>query len=275
MKIYFEADKGIDGVIPTAEPEAQQAAQPAQPEAQPEQKPEVPAWLSQLPKELREDKEKAGRISTFKTIADLANEFIKADDERKTALHLPTKDSTDEEVKAFFTRLGVPEKAEDYALSDYDLDPEAIKKSKEIFMAAAHKSALSKKQAANMWQSQVALYKAVSQINEAQAQKVKDSFEPAYNKLLEAEYPEATERDKAIKGELAVVTKWTQEQGIGQKLIDSGLVYDAEFMHKLADYIKSNSPGQFIQGKGGEPPKNNHGGAFDNYSEDFLKAVGE
>lgn len=274
MKIFFDIDNGIDNLIPGNEPPAEPGKGGQTPPAEPP-KPEVPAWHSQLPKEMRENAELTGRISGFKTIADLTNEFIKADDERKTALHLPTKDSTDEEVKAFFTRLGVPEKAEDYALSDYDLDPEAIKKSKEIFMAAAHKSALSKKQAANMWQSQVALYKAVSQLNEAAQQKVKDAFEPQYNKLLEAEYPEPTEREKAIKGEMAVVTKWTQEQGIGQKLIDSGLVYDAEFMHKLAGYIKSNSPGQFIQSKGNEPPKNNHGGAFDNYSEQFLKAVGE
>ena len=270
MKIFLDADNGIDNIIPAAEPEVQ-AEQPAENK---ETKPETPAWHSQLPKEMRENADVIGRISGYKTIADLANALIKSEDAGKDALHLPTKDSTDEEVKAFFTKLGVPEKAEDYALSDYDLDPEAIKKSKEIFMAAAHKSALSKKQAANMWQSQVALYKAVSQLNAEAQQKVKDGFEPQYNKLLEAEYPEATEREKAIKGELGTVTKFAQELGIGKALAESGLVYDAEFMHKLAGYVKSNSPGEFIQSKGNEPAKDNHGGSFDNYSDAFLKAAG-
>jgi len=261
--IYLGADTGIDDIIPEAEPEAQ-------PEV--EAKPEAPAWHSQLPKELRENAEFTGRISSFKTIGDLANAYIKSEDSGRNALHIPTKESTQEEVKAFFTKLGVPEKPSDYALSDYDLDPESIQKSKEIFMAAAHRSALSKRQAENMWMSEVAMYKAISKLNAEQSQKVKDAFEPSYGKLLEAEYPEESERKRVIKDELATVTKWTQEQGIGKALAESGIFYNAEVMHKLAQYIKSNSP-EFVEGKKA-PEQKPTGGVFDNYSEQFLNAVG-
>ena len=266
--IYMDADTGLDAVIPQAEPESTPA------EKSEETKPEAPAWLSQLPKEMRENKDVADRISGYKTIADLANAFIKADDDGKTALHVPTKESTPEQVKEFFKKWGVPETPGDYNLSDYDIDPETIKKSKLIFAQAAHKSALTKRQAENMWMSEVAMYKAVSQLREEADQKVKDAFEPQYSKLLEAEYPEESERKKVIKEELAVVTKWTQEQGIAKKLVESGLVYDAEVMHKLAGYIKSNSAGGFVQGKKAPEQQRPSGGMFDNYSQAFLDAVG-
>lgn len=267
MNIYYDADNGLDAVIPAAEPEPQAEAK------EPEQKAEAPAWLSQLPKDMRENAELSGRISGFKTIADLANAYIKSDDSQKNALHIPTKESTPEEMKAFFTTLGVPEAPTDYNLSDYDVDADAIRKNKELFMAAAHKSALTKRQAQNLWMHEVAMYKAVSQLRAEAEQKYKDSFEPQYDKLLEGEYPEATERKKAIKDELAVVTKWTQDQGIGKALIESGLAYNADVMHKLARYIKSNSP-EFVQGKSAPEQQRIQGGMFDNYSADFLKASG-
>ena len=268
IRIYYDADNGLDAVIPAAEPDTAQEAQEPQADAP---KAEAPAWLSQLPKDMRENM--AESLSGFKTIADLANDWKRSKESEKNALHIPTKDSTPEEMKAFFTTLGVPEKASDYALSDYDLDPESIQKSKEIFMAAAHRSALTKRQAENMWMSEVAMYKAISKLNEQQSQKVKDAFEPSYGKLLEAEYPEESERKKVIRDELATVTKWTQEQGIGKALVDSGLAYNAEVMHKLARYIKSNSP-EFVQGKSTPEQQRVQGGMFDNYSPDFLKASG-
>jgi len=260
---------GIDNFIPKDNPDDK--GKPQEPD---NQKPENPAWTSQLPKETRENADIMKRISGHKNIVDLVNALIASEDAGKDALHVPTKDSKPEEVKEFFKKLGVPEKASDYALSDYDLDTESIKKTKEIFMEAAHRSALSKRQAENMWMSQVALYKAVVQINEAEAEKQKAAFEPAYSKLLEAEYPEATERDKAMKSEMALITKFSQELGIGKALADSGLANNAEVMHKLAGYVKSHTP-DFIQG--GKAPQAKHPahkGKFDDYSPQFLEAAG-
>ena len=261
---------GIDSFIPKDNPDGQGNPQePAEP-----QKPENnPAWTSQLPKETRENAEVMKRISGHKNIVDLVNALIASEDAGKDALHVPTKDSKPEEVKEFFKKLGVPEKASDYALSDYGLDSESIRKTKEIFMEAAHRSALSKRQAENMWMSQVALYKAVVQINDAEAEKRKAAFEPAYSKLLEAEYPEATERDKAMKSEMALVTKFAQELGIGKALAESGLANDAEAMHKLAGYVKSHTP-DFIQGGKAPQKQPEHKGKFDNYSPQFLEAAG-
>ncbi len=267
-RIFYDADNGLDAVIPAAEPEPQ--TEEAKTETK-EAKPESPAWMSQLPKEMRES---MTELNGFKTIADLANDWKKSKDSEKNALHIPTKESTPEQMKEFFTRLGVPEAPTDYNLSDFDVDADAIRKNKELFMSAAHKSALTKRQAQNLWMHEVAMYKAVSQLRAEAEQKHRDAFEPQYDKLLEAEYPEESERKKAIKDELAVITKWTQEQGIGKKLADSGLAYDAEVMHKLAQYIKSNSAGGLVQGKSAPDQQRIQGGAFDNYSAEFLKASG-
>ena len=268
LRYYMDADNGLDNIIPSAEPETQATEQTEAPKV------EAPAWHSQLPKEMRENAELTGRISGFKTIADLANAYIKADDDGMNALHVPTKESSDEEVKAFFTKLGVPDSPNDYNLSDYDVDAEAIKRDKELFMAAAHKSALTKRQAQNLWMHEVAMFKAVSQLRAEADTKIKEAFEPSYNKLLEAEYPEETARKKAIKEELAVITKWTQEQGIGKALTESGIVYNAEVMHKLAQYIKSNSPEGLVQGKKAPEQQRVQGGMFDSYSPAFLEAAG-
>jgi hypothetical protein len=45
-------------------------------------------------------------------------------------------------------------------------------------------------------------------------------------------------------------------------------------MHKLAKYIKSNSPEGLVQGKSAPEQQRIQGGMFDNYSADFLKASG-
>ena len=270
IRIFYDADNGLDAVIPAAEPENAPQAEAQEPQAD-APKAETPAWLSQLPKDMRESM--AESLSGFKTIADLANDWKKSKDSEKDALHIPTKESTPEQVKEFFRKWGVPETPTDYNLSDYDVDADAIQKNKELFMAAAHKSALTKRQAQNLWMHEVAMFKAVSQLRAEAEQKYRDSFEPSYSKLLEAEYPEETERKKAIKDELGVVTKWTQEQGIGKALTESGIVYNAEVMHKLAQYIKSNSP-EFVQGKAAPQQQRIQGGMFDNYSPDFLKASG-
>ena len=270
-RIFYDADNGLDAVIPAAEPEPQAEQPKAEPQETKEAKPESPAWMSQLPKEMRES---MTELNGFKTIADLANDWKRSRDSEKDALHIPTKESTPEQVKEFFKKWGVPDTPTDYNLSDYDVDAEAIKKNKELFMAAAHKSALTKRQAQNLWMHEVAMFKAVSQLRAEAEQKYKDAFEPQYEKLLEAEYPEETARKKAIKDELAVVTKWTQDQGIGKALIESGIAYNADVMHKLAKYIKSNSPEGLVQGKSAPEQQRIQGGMFDNYSADFLKASG-
>ena len=269
--IYFEEDGvGVDQFIPEEKPTEEPAAEASE---QKEEKVELPAWTSQLPKDTRENAEVMKRIAGHKNIVDLVNAYIASDDAGKNALHIPGKDSKPEEVRAFFTKLGVPEKPGDYNLPDYDLEPESIAKSKELFMAAAHRSALTKRQAENMWMSEVAMFKAAGQISADKQQKIKDAFEPQYSRLLEAEYPEETARKKVMKEELAAVTKFAQEQGIGKALAESGIVYNPEVMHKLAAYIRSNSP-EFIQGKKAPETQKASGGMFDNYSSAFLEAVG-
>lgn len=265
-----DAGAGIDNLI-APETETKEEVK----EEVKENKPELPAWTSQLPKDLRDNADIMGRISGYKTIADLANAYVKSEDAGKDALHVPGKDSTEEERRAFFTKLGVPEKASDYNLSDYDLDPETLKKSKDIFMEAAHRSALSRRQAENLWMSEVAMFKAASELKATAEAKTKASFEPQYHKILEAEYPEQTEREKVIKGELGAVTKLAQELGIGKALADSGLIYDAEVMHKLAGYIKANEGGDIVAGGKAPAPKAERRGMFDTYNEQFLKAAGE
>ena len=105
MLYFYDADNGLDAVIPAAEPEPQAEQPKAEPQETKEAKPESPAWMSQLPKEMRES---MTELNGFKTIADLANDWKRSRDSEKDALHIPTKESTPEQVKEFFKKWGVP-----------------------------------------------------------------------------------------------------------------------------------------------------------------------
>lgn len=69
-----------------------------------------PAWMGQLPADLKADEE----LGKFSTIGDLAKHFKELNGKLSGSVKLPTKESKPEEVAAFHAALGRPESAEKY-----------------------------------------------------------------------------------------------------------------------------------------------------------------
>ncbi len=232
--------------------------------------PKDPAWMSQLPKEMRENKDYMDALRGYKNLGELAKAHFDGKKQIEGMIRIPHKGDSDADVKAFFNKLGMPLDANEYDLGDYDMDPESLKLAKDLFRQTAHKNVLTKAQAKNLWESQVAMAKAVGNIQAKQAQKVIDSFEPRYNALLEPAYPVEADRQAAIKGEIGLVSSMLSESPILAKAMkDSQLIYNPAIMHELASYVKKHTA-SFVDTKGG-----NNGlqkaGEMGEYSPEFME----
>jgi hypothetical protein len=79
-----------------------------------------PAWMNQINSELIKDAEKAGKLSKFEKLSDLASAYLDAEGKLGNSLVKPGENSTDEERKAFYKALGVPDAADKYSIEGDD-----------------------------------------------------------------------------------------------------------------------------------------------------------
>lgn len=260
---------GIDNLIPDANstPETPPTGGTPEPEVTPD-----PAWFSQMPKETRDNYRDA--LKGYKSISDLADAYMKGKKDLEGSIRIPTKDSSEEEQKKFFNTLGMPESMDEYEFPDGDYASLGVdvEKLRDVFRKAAWQSALTKKQAHNLWIKEMAMTKVMQGHREAEQQAIEKSFEPTYHKLLEAEYPVEAERTKAMKGEVELVQKFLTDTGLGKLFKDKNIIYDANAMHSISQYVKKHT-GSFVDGVGDSGKK--PAGMMGNYSEEFMKRAGK
>lgn len=154
------------------------------------------------------------------------------------SLRIPGKDSTYDEIKEFFTKIGMPEKAEDYGLSDFDLDPTEISVMKKNFMESAHRSGLTKAQAASLWKHEAATYSAYKKTAEAQVEELKKTLDSRYDSALKDEYPDATRRNERMTLERNLFTEFVGKAGLGEYFTKTGLDLNPNFMHAMASFYE-------------------------------------
>jgi hypothetical protein len=139
------------------------------------------AWTQQLSREIRENPELTKKLSAYEKLDDLANAFFALEGKNG----IPGRDARPEEVKAFWEKLGYPEKPENYTVSK--------EKDAEVFVSMAHGARLTDEQAAAMWK--LASEKTASQIaalKERQAREIAET-DLALQKELGEGYPRAME----------------------------------------------------------------------------------
>jgi hypothetical protein len=106
---------------------------------------EVPAWTAQLPDDYKNDPDFTGHAK----LGDLAKNYKELKGKAEKSVEIPGDEASDEERTAFFTRLGRPEKAEDYEFETPTL-PEGMAVSDDLvqgFRGKAHSLGLNKGQA--------------------------------------------------------------------------------------------------------------------------------
>lgn len=171
----------------------------------------------------------------------------------KDSLKIPGADATSDQVKAFFTKIGMPEKPEGYELSDFDLkDDELASTMKKNFMTEAYRSGLTKTQANKLWTHEAATYGAVKKGLADQAEKLKGSFDQRYDAALKDEIPDATKRAERITKDRNLFTEFVGKYQMGAYFEQTGLSINPAFVHAVAgmyEKMGSSEPGSGGAGK--------------------------
>ena len=103
-----------------------------------------PAWMNQINSELIKDAKKAGKLSKFEKLSDLASAYLDVEGKLGNSLVKPGENSTDEERKAFYKALGVPDAADKYSIEGDDA---------KMFREMAFKNNLTDEQAKSLFAS--------------------------------------------------------------------------------------------------------------------------
>jgi hypothetical protein len=138
-------------------------------------------WTRQLPKEIRENPELAGKLSGFTKLEDFAKSYFQLEGKSD----IPGKDAKAEDIAAFWKKLGYPDKPENYAV--------AKEQSAESFIAAAHAARLTDGQATALWQSvSEGTARQIAAIRQAQQAEL-EATDKALQKQYGDKYPYALE----------------------------------------------------------------------------------
>lgn len=193
----------------------------------------LPGYLAGLTKELKADPKVAQFGGKFKTMDDLVRSAIEADSKLGSMVKIPTDGAPQEELQAFYKKLGVPEKPEDYTLSAKDLSEEQLQDIKKT----AFKFHLSQKDA------QEFANETARSLNV-----VVDSYKA---KMVQA----AQNTEKALKGEWGekysqnynvMVRGWRAfgSKELAAELDQSGLgnsVYMAKLLYRLGQLVQEDT----------------------------------
>ena len=79
-----------------------------------------PAWMNQINSELIKDAEKAGKLSKFEKLSDLASAYLEAEGKLGSSIVKPGENASEEERRAFYKALGVPDAADKYSIEGDD-----------------------------------------------------------------------------------------------------------------------------------------------------------
>lgn len=177
----------------------------------PEDKTELPKWTDQLTDELRSNPDVMKQLSKFAKIGDLAKSYSELETKLGKSLVKPGEDASEEEINAFYQKLGMPESADGYSISNEN----------KAFKELAYKNRLTDNQAKGMLE---ALKTIGNQVIEQQKAAFNNQAQ-ATTKALKAEY--GNDYDAKIK----LLTKGVETYGgkaLGEKLRQTGLLADLD-----------------------------------------------
>lgn len=179
----------------------------------------LPAWMSQLPDDIRSDAETVKQLSKFQKIGDLGKSYAALEAKLGRSVVIPAKDAPPEEVKAFYEKLGRPAEAAKYGIDDKNAD---------AFKELAFRHNLTDEQAKGLWKSLNDLGNGEAQRMRADAaQRIKDvdaKLHQEYGSRYGEKMAMLQRGIRAFAGEAA-----------GKKLSDSGLIYDEDIIRMFVN----------------------------------------
>lgn len=208
-----------------AAPEATPDGNNAEGNANQQQDVEMPAWMQQLPKELRDNADTVKQLSKFNTIGDVAKSYSELESKMGKSLIQPGKDASAEEKEAFFRKLGKPESADGYGIDDENA---------KIFKDIAHANNLSVEQAQNMYK---ALNETGKQIEQQQQYSIARQAAATQAALL-------LEYGNNYNEKIQMLQRGVQAYGgkeLGEKLKATGLIADLDVVKMFIKLGEQNA----------------------------------
>lgn len=184
-----------------------------------------PAWMSQINQEIIGDAEKAGKLSKFEKLSDLASAYLEAEGKLGSTLVKPGENSTEEERKAFYKALGVPDAADKYSIEGDDA---------KMFREIAYKNNLTDDQAK-------ALYASLQEVGKNAMAQQKLAFE---QQAKETQNALAAEYGKDYPKKIEMLKRGIANYGgekIGAKLQQAGLLGDADIVRMFIQLGEESS----------------------------------
>lgn len=216
-----------------------------------EQKAENPKWMAQLDKESLEDADLIKQLGKFQKLGDLAKSYANLEKKLGNSVNIPGDGATPEEVKAFYSKLGVPESADGYSIKDEKAG---------VFKEIAFNNNLTDAQAKAIYEGLASMgQKAVEASQEQMARIAAES-----DRILKEEWGnEYSKNLEYLKRGIAAYGGNT----LGAKLKATGLLYDADIVKMFASIGRANAESTATtKGTGGgkvEYQSTANGGHFD------------
>lgn len=173
---------------------------------------QAPAWTQQLPKELRDNADFMKQIAKFNTIGDLGKSYSELESKLGKSIIQPGEDASEEDIAAFYSKLGKPETADGYGLTE---------EKHKAFIEAAYKNNLTVKQAQALYADLEAT--ANTAINQAKANLQAQA--KATTEALKQEY------GNHYEAKIQMLQRGVNEYGgkaLGEKLQATGLIADPD-----------------------------------------------
>ncbi|MDR2662709.1 MAG: hypothetical protein LBC31_06900 [Treponema sp.] len=163
------------------------------------------AWTQQLSKEYRENQEYAKGLAGFEKLDDFAKSYFELSKRTEGAVQFPGETATPEEKAAFWQKLGVPEKADKYAV--------AKDENAGTFAAAAHAAHLTDEQATALW----------NEVSQGTARQIQALRETQARELAATDAALRTEYGDRYEAAVELMRRGMGNSGIGQALLNAGL----------------------------------------------------
>lgn len=239
-------------------------------ETAPDAKDGTPAWFSQLKKENRE---KYRSLSRHRTLDELADAALRAEDADKATLRIPGKDAGKEEIREYLDKIGVPQSPDGYQFPRAKDEDSGFKASVEkTLREVCFRNALSGKQAQAVYGMAMGMIDTIEGAVARQIQAREDSFDASFEDLFRKDYPDKAKRKAAMTAAMNGVTALLNETGIGKAMRACGAVYDPGIMKALGEYA-SRRNGSFTSGS--QTPGTGRHGGFASYGKAFSDAYGK
>ena len=229
-----------------------------------------PKYWSQIKKE---NQEKYKNLMKYKTIDELAERASLAGDiEAGNLTSLPTKDSSIEDIKTFYRRLGLPASSDGYRLvlpEGHTPEDEAEAK---LVAEMAYKNLLTVKQGQAVYGMVRAIKDTAANTAKEKHDELINGFDARFEALYTVAYPDKAKRDVAMKADLNACKEFLAKTGLYADFVSSDMIYNEKVMSAIGRYVATVSPNSSINTPPGSGNASHTGPR--RYNNDFYREHG-